>query len=288
VPYLNETIDLMYDRWDQINKDFFSKKHQQFDLTKVPDVYDMVRYDLLHNAHLNLTGLEELHALSKALENCVVPQEYGSDRTEKRTIGGKMCSALLEKINYDLQYALDDGGKSDNRNMLYRLDESHADDLRINSIGRSVRTRLYFTSESHMHTLLNVLRFSQEGQSPMICPEGLAMMDRISEVSYLSQIVIRLFEDRLNPANVHCELTFSPGAVNDPTTEKSPEVAPYVLLDKGIKCNVLINHLSEAISASMKADSGNGTSKSSPIVAEKNSSIFLDLTATAAAAISRR
>ncbi|KAI9121489.1 hypothetical protein K1719_008522 [Acacia pycnantha] len=31
-----------------------------FDITQIPDVYDSCKYDLLHNAHLNLEGLDEL------------------------------------------------------------------------------------------------------------------------------------------------------------------------------------------------------------------------------------
>ena len=42
--YLEETVELMFDRWDQINKSFFVKKNKKFDLTKVPDVSDMVSY----------------------------------------------------------------------------------------------------------------------------------------------------------------------------------------------------------------------------------------------------
>lgn len=45
--------------------------------------------------------------------------------------------------------------------MLHRLCPTYAQD--INSPFRHVRTRIYFTSESHMHSLLNVLRFCQLG-----------------------------------------------------------------------------------------------------------------------------
>lgn len=56
---------------------------------------------MLHNPHLGLTStLEKLYELAKTMADCVVPQEYGSDVAEKRSIGTKMCGALLEKIKY--------------------------------------------------------------------------------------------------------------------------------------------------------------------------------------------
>ena len=36
---------------------------------------------------------------------CVVPEEYGINTKNKRTIGSKMCHALLDKIRYDLTVA---------------------------------------------------------------------------------------------------------------------------------------------------------------------------------------
>eukprot|EP01035_Chromulina_nebulosa_P019512 gene19512-25408_t len=54
--YLAETFELMTDRWSKLNKDFFNTTTNMFDLTKVPDVYDMIRYDVLHNSHLKLEG----------------------------------------------------------------------------------------------------------------------------------------------------------------------------------------------------------------------------------------
>ena len=48
---------------------------------------------------------------------------------------------------------------------IHRLCPTYATD--INSPLRHVRTRIYFTSESHVHSLINVLRFSHlAGKSP--------------------------------------------------------------------------------------------------------------------------
>ena len=67
-----------------------------YDLTKVPDVYDMVRYDVLHNSHVGLTGIEELLRLARDFADVVVPQEYGISREEKVSIGYKMCGTRID------------------------------------------------------------------------------------------------------------------------------------------------------------------------------------------------
>jgi len=117
---------------------------------------------------------------------------------------------------------------------LYQLDANHSEEINIKTVDRCVRTRLYFTSESHMHTLLNVLRYPGLDDTPIICQDGLNLMDSISEINYLSHIVIRLFEDSSNPFNLHCELSFSPGATNNPIHDKSSSIAPSVLLGKNV------------------------------------------------------
>jgi hypothetical protein len=62
-------------------------------------VFSRFLSSMLHNPHLGLTGtLEKLYELAKVMADCVVPQEYGSSIEEKRSIGTKMCGALLEKI----------------------------------------------------------------------------------------------------------------------------------------------------------------------------------------------
>jgi hypothetical protein len=36
---------------------------------------------MLHNWHLGLKGMDELHDLAKHFADCIVPQEYGVDRS---------------------------------------------------------------------------------------------------------------------------------------------------------------------------------------------------------------
>ena len=137
-----------------------------FDLSRVPDVHDNARFDMLHNPHLGLTKtLEKLYTLAKLMADCVVPQEYGTTIAEKISIGNKMCRALLEKIKYDLIIA-----RTDNQvDMRYMINMDYSADLPINTMGWRIRRRLYFTSESHLHTLINVLRFSSN-KNEKDCP----------------------------------------------------------------------------------------------------------------------
>ena len=54
---------------------------------------------VLHNPHLGLSStLESLYICAKSMADCVVPQEYGTTFEEKRSVGAKISSALLEKI----------------------------------------------------------------------------------------------------------------------------------------------------------------------------------------------
>lgn len=93
---------------------------------------------------------------------------------------------------------------------------------------RHVRTRLYFTSESHVHALVNVLRCSlaaDAGMPDVLSPQGRAMLGATPELDYCTHIVVRLYE-RLDVAPQHkdrhrAEILFSPGACVDPLTGAS-------------------------------------------------------------------
>jgi hypothetical protein len=75
----------------------------QFDVSKIPDIYDVLKYYLIHNAHLSLPGVAEIYPISKALADVIVPQEYGITPEEKKELGSKICHNLLKKILFDLQ-----------------------------------------------------------------------------------------------------------------------------------------------------------------------------------------
>lgn len=97
--YKGETLLELTERWKLLQNKLYDEEKDTFDLSRVPDVHDNVRFDMLHNPHLGLTEtLQKLYDLAKSMADCVVPQEYGITIEEKRDIGSKMCHTLLEKI----------------------------------------------------------------------------------------------------------------------------------------------------------------------------------------------
>ncbi|XP_024884540.1 inositol hexakisphosphate and diphosphoinositol-pentakisphosphate kinase 2 isoform X5 [Temnothorax curvispinosus] len=208
--YHGETWELMGRRWGKIEKDFCTK-NKRFDISKIPDIYDCIKYDLQHNNHtLQFEHAEELYTYAKSLADIVIPQEYGLTVQEKLTIGQGICTPLLKKIRADLQRNIEESEETVNRlNPRY----SHG----VSSPGRHVRTRLYFTSESHVHSLLTVLRYG--GLLDVVKDEqwrrAMEYVSMVSELNYMSQIVVMLYEDPTkDPSSeerFHVELHFSPG-----------------------------------------------------------------------------
>jgi hypothetical protein len=98
----------------------------------------------------------------------------------------------------------------------------YAADLPINTMGRRIRTRLYFTSESHLHTLLNVFRFPSKDQNDrtLLSKRGCEIISSAPELCYLTQVLIRLFENTKkeinDPRRFRIEISFSPGATATP------------------------------------------------------------------------
>ncbi|KAK1325410.1 hypothetical protein QJS10_CPA01g01889 [Acorus calamus] len=281
LPCGSEGFLLMYARWKKLERDLYNERKDRFDITQIPDVYDSCKYDLLHNAHLNIEGLDELFKVAQLLADGVIPNEYGINPRQKLKIGSKIARRLLGKILIDLQNTReeaisvaepkvsedhtrtfsktrkedvdyqskslakhDDARRSsstseksldqdddDDKETKYRLDPKYAN---VKTPERHVRTRLYFTSESHIHSLMNVLRYcnvdeSLHEEASLLCKNALERLYKTRELDYMSYIVLRMFENTEvaleDPMRFRVEMTFSRGADLSPLEYNDHEAA---------------------------------------------------------------
>uniref|UniRef100_A0A8D3BVW4 Inositol hexakisphosphate and diphosphoinositol-pentakisphosphate kinase n=1 Tax=Scophthalmus maximus TaxID=52904 RepID=A0A8D3BVW4_SCOMX len=215
--YHSETLELMLQRWSKLERDF-RMKNGRYDISKIPDIYDCVKYDVIHNATLGLEDTLELFRLSRALADIVIPQEYGINRVEKLDIAYAYCLPLVRKIQLDLQRTHED----ESVNKLHPLYSRG-----VMSPGRHVRTRLYFTSESHVHSLLSIFRYGGllDEEKDQQWKRAMDYLSAVSELNYMTQIVIMLYEDNnklTSEERFHVELHFSPGVKGVEEEENAP------------------------------------------------------------------
>ncbi|XP_022740443.1 inositol hexakisphosphate and diphosphoinositol-pentakisphosphate kinase VIP2-like isoform X7 [Durio zibethinus] len=240
LPCGSEGFLLMYARWRKLERDLYNERKE---------------YDLLHNAHLNLEGLDELfkvaqiarRLLGKILIDLRNTCEEALDVAELKSNQDK-CSAKTETDDKDFLPKLstknDDTRRSsttsevsmdqdddEEKETKYRLDPKYAN---VRTPERHVRTRLYFTSESHIHSLMNVLRYcnldeSLQGEASLVCQTALERLYKTKELDYMSYIVIRMFENTEvaleDPTRFRIELTFSRGADLSPLEMKDSKAA---------------------------------------------------------------
>ncbi|XP_018619168.1 inositol hexakisphosphate and diphosphoinositol-pentakisphosphate kinase 2-like isoform X4 [Scleropages formosus] len=216
--YHSESLELMLQRWSKLERDF-RMKNGRYDISKIPDIYDCVKYDVQHNASLGLEDTLELFRLSRALADIVIPQEYGINKVEKLDIAYAYCLPLVKKIQLDLQRTHED----ESVNKLHPLYSRG-----VMSPGRHVRTRLYFTSESHVHSLLSIFRYGGllDEDKDQQWKRAMDYLGAVTELNYMTQIVIMLYEDNnKDPSSeerFHVELHFSPGVKGCDDEENAP------------------------------------------------------------------
>lgn len=216
--YHSETLELMLQRWSKLERDFRTK-NGRYDISKIPDIYDCIKYDSQHNASLGLEDTLELFRLSRALADIVIPQEYGISKAEKLDIAQAYCVPLMKKIQLDLQRTHEDEAV----NKLHPLYSRG-----VMSPGRHVRTRLYFTSESHVHSLLSIFRYGGllDEEKDWQWKQAMDYLSAVSELNYMTQIVIMLYEDNdkepSSEERFHVELHFSPGVKGCEDEENVP------------------------------------------------------------------
>uniref|UniRef100_A0A8C4DFC8 Inositol hexakisphosphate and diphosphoinositol-pentakisphosphate kinase n=1 Tax=Dicentrarchus labrax TaxID=13489 RepID=A0A8C4DFC8_DICLA len=205
--YHSETLELMLQRWSKLERDF-RMKNGRYDISKIPDIYDCIKYDSQHNASVGLEDTLELFRLSRALADIVIPQEYGISKAEKLDIAQAYCVPLMKKIQLDLQRTHEDEAV----NKLHPLYSRG-----VMSPGRHVRTRLYFTSESHVHSLLSIFRYGGllDVRSDFMVSDHFIFL----QVLFLC---LCCGQDPSSEERFHVELHFSPGVKGCEDEENVP------------------------------------------------------------------
>ena len=73
--YHAESWELLARRWSKLEKDFLNVKTNSFNISKVPDIYDCIKYDHLHNKTIfQCSEAEELYTYAKHMADVVIPQ----------------------------------------------------------------------------------------------------------------------------------------------------------------------------------------------------------------------
>jgi len=182
----NENPHLMQQRWTRLKSNLYNEKRGTFDTTKIPDIFDYITYDTIHNQKVIDYDMHPLFHKAEIMADFIVPAEYGIEPDDKFLIGSLISEALIQKIFRDV--------------------------VSISHGNSQSKTHLYFTSESHLHTLRNILLHS-----------GVAkfhQLDEPVELHYLTHLVFKLYENLLAPPESSdrwmLEVLFSSGAHKNP------------------------------------------------------------------------
>jgi len=210
-------------------------------VSKIATIYDNIKYDIQFNTHIPCIaspGAQALFKNAQYLAHIVVAQEYGMEAEEKAQIASEISVNLIRKILLDMVIASGVATTDSEffpeamkkHSELYRLNHAHADNSAINSANRMVRTRLYFTSESHITSMFNLLR-SRAGPGESLIPDEIeAQISKDPELNYMSRIVIKVYEDKgvdpADPMRFLAQMYYSTGASFDSLNEASYSILP--------------------------------------------------------------
>ncbi|PWN48572.1 hypothetical protein IE53DRAFT_381230 [Violaceomyces palustris] len=165
----HETPALFKERWEKLFNDF---EEEPNDPSRSSELYDMLSHDGLHNrtfietifadpkvegpSEQRLAKLHELYRKSLALFSFVCPREYGITPEEKEEIGLLTSMPLLKNVVEDLRSSQDVKGLCS----------------------------LYFTKESHIHTLLNLV----------LCSDLPVIIEKPPPLDYFASITFEVYE----------------------------------------------------------------------------------------------
>ena len=168
--------------------EFTPESLDTFEPSKICELYDSLKYDSIHNkdylefmftskenAEMSRESLHQVFKLTKLLYDFVGPQEYGITLEEKLIIGKYILKFFFKHLLKDVREAKMPYGPS---------------------------CRFYFTKESHVYPVLNIVLYYLVGE------ENLKKDLHILELDYLTQISFEIYERRRHFSS--SSLTVSP------------------------------------------------------------------------------
>ena len=165
--------------WRKLLRVFYNTESGRYDVSKVPDILDCALYHMLHFRSMS-PRFREVYEAVYPLAAWVVPHEYGISQGSKNAIAEAVVRPLVNKLLADLRQPREQ---------------------------RQLQTvsRFYFTSESHLNTLYNLLEY-RLGR-PIAGPRY---------EDYISHFVVKMYENTWIPVNdprrFVVEVHHSPGA----------------------------------------------------------------------------
>ena len=242
-----EKVILIYKRYVKLKKDFFNQKKNLFDISKIPDIYDNIKYDIIHNKNIiNESGYQLYNEVS-LLANFVMPLEYGITKDEKINIGLKIIKPLLKKMYSDLNVILQpnqekEGNVDQKEDKNWSgLDTTKVNDNEIKSLKRHVKSRFYFTCASHMYALLNIIGYENNSFLTHKNKKAFEKLRKIFDLDYCSHIIFRLSEnlnvDLDNPNRFKLEIIMSTGSSGELKSANKNhliDVSPWIVLNENL------------------------------------------------------
>ncbi len=228
-----EKVILIFKRYTKLYKEFYNIKTKKFDLGKIPNIYDNIKYDIIHNKSILSKDGYKLFNIVKKLAYFLMPLEYGINIEEKFNIGIKLIKPLLTKIRNDLLFT-NTIEQFNNKNEDF-LQENKFND--INQNDKNVKSRFYFTSQSHLYALFNSIIY---GLNSYLVDDkkNINQIWKIFDLDYCSHIVFRLFENfnvkEDDEKRYRIEIIISSGADKDPKlsdNEHMLSINPWVIVN---------------------------------------------------------
>ena len=228
-----EKVILIFKRYTKLYKEFYNIKTKKFDLGKIPNIYDNIKYDIIHNKSILSKDGYKLFNIVKKLAYFLMPLEYGINIEEKFNIGIKLIKPLLTKIRNDLLFT-NTIEQFNNKNEDFLQENKYND---INQNDKNVKSRFYFTSQIHLYALFNSIIY---GLNSYLVDDkkNINQVWKIFDLDYCSHIVFRLFENfnvkEDDEKRYRIEIIISSGADKDPKlsdNEHMLSINPWIIVN---------------------------------------------------------